>query len=107
MRVAENALGRVAHPETVRSLEDDLIVALVRSFANGNLRAAPERERTRTEAMRRVEDVVAIPRETLKLQDLCNAVGVTQARLQTYSRQVLGVNIARHVYLRRLKQVRR
>ena len=104
MRFAEGALDRVAHAEIVRSLEDDLVVSIVRAFACSGAQCAQDTERSRVHAMRRLEEVLDMPRGNLRVPDVYKSAGLTKTQLQTFSRQVLGLSVARYVRVRRLKQ---
>jgi AraC-like DNA-binding protein len=54
--------------------------------------------------MRRLEEVLDMPRGNLRVPDVYKSAGLTKTQLQTFSRQVLGLSVARYVRVRRLKQ---
>jgi len=106
-RLAETRPKMLAHPEVARALEQSIIHALMtclqttRAAGNGLARQHHRR------AMIRFEEVLAEQlSQPLRMQQLCEQIGVGERTLRSCCAAFLGVSPTRYVLLRRLKQAR-
>ena len=105
-RLAETKPQILAHFEAARSLEQDLILALVACLANP-MQGRPIAEPHSFKTMDRFETVLAERlSEPLHLSQLCELIGVTEKSLRSCCIDILGISPIRYVSLRRLKALR-
>jgi AraC-like DNA-binding protein len=104
-RVAERNLNRLAHPEVARSLEQDLIVALVASLVTGEPQSRSTAvSRCAAKLVQFEEALAASPNTVPQVSEICDAMGISQRALRACCLQVLGMSAADYLYLRRLRQ---
>jgi AraC-like DNA-binding protein len=107
-RLVETRPVSIGHPEVARTLEQELIHALVTCLAAGEIRDPSRTRRHYAEIMTRLESVIAAnPYRMLTVMELCSLVGVAQHTLWTCCNEFLGVSPGRYLRLRRLNIVRR
>ena len=106
-RLAETKPKMLAHPEVARALEQGIIHALMtclqttRAAGNGLARQHHRR------IMVRFEEVLAEQlSQPLRMQQLCELIGVRDRTLRSCCAEFLGISPSRYVLLRRLKQAR-
>ena len=105
-RVAETALDRLLHPEIIRALENDLIVALMNCLMNGNVGTAPTANRHQVAILMQLEDILsATPCRLLQVPEICRAIGASGRVLRACCAQVLGISVGHYIHLRRLRQI--
>jgi AraC-like DNA-binding protein len=104
-RVAERDLNRLAHPEVARSLEQDLIVALVTSLVSGEPHSSSAvSSRCAASLVQFEEALAASPNAAPQVSEICDAMGISQRALRACCLQVLGMSAAHYLCLRRLRQ---
>ena len=107
-RLAETKPQTLAHREAARSLEQDLIPALLTCLVAVAADDDTDAERRRAGIMVRFEEVLTKHlRQPLRHTQLCELIGVTDGTLQSCCAEFLGVSATQYVLLRRLKEVRR
>jgi AraC-like DNA-binding protein len=107
-RVAERDLNRLAHPEVARSLEQDLIVALVTCLVSGEPRNIPASSSRRAGMLVQFEEALAAsPNAAPQVSEVCSVMGISERTLRASCLQVLGMSAVQYLWLRRLKQARR
>jgi AraC-like DNA-binding protein len=105
-RLAETRAQTLSHHEAARSLEQDLILALVACLTTAAAYDHGAAMRHRGAIMVRFEEVlVQHLRQPLNLPELCELIGVTDRTLRSCCAEFLGVSPSRYVLLRRLKEV--
>jgi AraC-like DNA-binding protein len=108
-RIAETDLTRIAHKEIARALEQELIHALVTCLANGRARVHRGGEQ------RRMGSVVILLEAALTasrdpeptVSAMCDAIGISERRLRSCCRAVLGLHLEHFLQLRRLERLRK
>jgi hypothetical protein len=101
-RLARNKPDAIAHPEVVRALEQDLMVALIRGLAVPDFRRHAEVRQRHAEIMGRFENVLAaLAHRHLAMPELCAAVGAPERRLRLCCRDFLRRNPLEYAFLRR------
>jgi AraC-like DNA-binding protein len=106
-RLAETRAQTLSHREAARSLEQNLILALVTCLATATAHDHEAAKRHRATIMVRFEEVlVEHLRQPLHLPELCELIGVTGRTLRSCCTEFLGIGPSRYVLLRRLKEVR-
>jgi AraC-like DNA-binding protein len=106
-RVAETKPRTLGHREAARSLEQDLILALVSCLMASVGRATTGAKGEHARIMVQFEEIVAAHlREPPPLPKLCQVIGTTARTLQSCCAEFLGMSPSRYVHLRRLKEVR-
>ena len=106
-RLAETGPELMANPEVARSLEQELLHALVNCLATENADRISRWRRRHTDIMVRFEKVLATRRGPhLNLSDLCAAIGVPERTLRLCCAEFLGVSPIRYYLLRRLNMAR-
>jgi AraC-like DNA-binding protein len=105
--LAENAPAVLANAETARSLEQELVLAMVACMAD----VAEEDSlavRHHQGIMRRFRALIeANVGNPLYLPEICAALGVSNRTLQRCCREQLGLSPLRYLWLRRMHMVRR
>lgn len=105
-RLAQRAPARTTHPEIARSLEQEIIWAMVKCLGTGTLLYDAAAMRTRSEVLSRFEAAVtANPHRLLPVDEICERVGLSEEALQKLCASALGMTAERFQYLRRLKLV--
>jgi AraC-like DNA-binding protein len=102
-RLAESGRELVSNPEVARSLEHDLLHALVNCLVTENADRISRWRRRHTDIMVRFE--VALAKRSgphLNLSELCTAIGVPERTLRLCCAEYLGVSPIRYYLLRRL-----
>ena len=92
---------------TARSLEEDLIHAMVACLTAGQPAASGVRRVQRARVMSRFEDYLADrPCEPLYLSEICAAIGVSERTLRDCCHDHLGMGPHRYLWLRRMHLAR-
>ena len=106
-RLAETRRELIANPEVARSLEQELLHALVHCLATENADRLSRWRRRHTDIMVRFEEALAKRSNPhLNLSELCTAVGVPERTLRLCCTEFLGVSPMRYYQLRRLNMAR-
>ena len=106
-RLAETHPELIANPEVVRSLEQEVLHALVNCLTVDNAENHAETRRHHVEIMARFEDALATYADRhLKISELCAAIGVPERTLRMCCNEFLGKSPSRYYLLRRLNMVR-
>jgi AraC-like DNA-binding protein len=106
-RLAETRRELIANPEVVRSLEQELLHALVNCLTADDAEDYPETRRHHAEIMVRFEDALAAHTDRLlNISALCAAIGVPERTLRMCCNEFLGTSPARYFLLRRLNMAR-
>jgi AraC-like DNA-binding protein len=106
-RLAETRPQVLTHREAARSLQQDLILALVTCLTTAAVRDDAAAQKLHARVMIRFEEVLlAHLRRPLRLRELCELIGVSDRTLQSCCAEFLGISPSRYVLLRRLKAVR-
>jgi AraC-like DNA-binding protein len=106
-RVAERDLNRLSHPEVGRSLEQDLIVALVACLVSGEPRTASAAGSRRAARLVQFQEILAASPNTVpQVAEICQIMGLSERALRACCLQVLGMTAAHYLCLRRLWQAR-
>jgi AraC-like DNA-binding protein len=102
-RMVETKIELIGHPEVSRALEEDLIWALVTCLsADGRQDVRSLRE----PLMVQFEEALAAHSDHIPgVTEICDIIGTSQSILQSCCSNVLGMNPARYLYLRRLTLV--
>jgi transcriptional regulator GlxA family with amidase domain len=106
-RLAETKRELIANPEVARSIEQDLLYALVNCLSTENADRVSRWRRRHTDIMVRFEEALATRSEPhLNLSELCTAIGVPERTLRLCCAEFLGVSPIRYHLLRRLNMAR-
>jgi AraC-like DNA-binding protein len=106
-RLAETRRELIANPEVARSLEHELLHALVNCLATENADRTSRWRRRHTDIMVRFEEAVAARSGPhLNLSELCTAIEVPERTLRLCCAEFLGVSPIRYYLLRRLNMAR-
>jgi AraC-like DNA-binding protein len=106
-RLAETRPELIANPEIARSLEQELLHALVNCLSTEKADRILRWRQRHTEIMVRFEDALATRSEPhLNLPKLCTAIGVPERTLRLCCAEFLGVSPIRYYLLRRLNMAR-
>ena len=106
-RLGETRLEVMANPEIARSLEQELLHALVNCLATENADRISRWRRRHTDIMVRFEEAMATRSAPhLNLSELCTAIGVPERTLRLCCAEFLGVSPIRYYQLRRLNMAR-
>ena len=98
----------LSHPATARSLEEDLVQAMVACLTTGLPAASGAGPIRRARIMSRFEDYLAAkPCEPLYLSEICAAIGVSERTLRDCCQDHLGMGPHRYLWLRRMHLTRR
>ena len=106
-RLAETRRELITNPEVARSLEQELLHALVNCLATENADRISKWRRRHTDIMVRFEEALATRSGPhLNLSELCAAIGVPERTLRLCCAEFLGVSPIRYYLLRRLNMAR-
>ncbi len=106
-RLAETRPELIANPEVVRSLEQEVLHALVNCLTFDNAENYTETRRLHVEIMVRFEDALAAHSDgRLSISELCAEIGVPERTLRMCCNEFLGKSPSRYFLLRRLNMVR-
>jgi AraC-like DNA-binding protein len=106
-RLAETRRDLIANPEVARSLEQELLHALVNCLATENADRISRWGWRHTDIMVRFEEALATRSEPrLNLSELCTAIGAPERTLRLCCAEFLGVSPIRYHLLRRLNMAR-
>jgi AraC-like DNA-binding protein len=106
-RLAETRLELITNPEVVRSLEQELLHALINCLTVDGAEDHSETRRHHAEIMVRFEDALAIHTDRqLNISALCAALGVPERALRMCCNEFLGTSPSRYLVLRRLNMAR-
>ena len=96
----------IAHREVARSIEQELIVAVVNLLSAGEVRDRTAGNRRQAEIMVRFEEFLSAQKHQPSLSVLCAAIGVSQRTLRHYCRTFLGCSPLTYMRCRRLNSAR-
>lgn len=106
-RLAETKSKMLSHPQVSRAIEQELIEALVACLTTAKTRAEVLPVPHCATIMDRFEEVlVQHLGQPRNIPELCGLIGVSARTLRSCCAQFLGMNPARYVLLRRLREVR-
>jgi AraC-like DNA-binding protein len=105
-RLAATSPDMMAHREVARSVEEEVLHALVNMLTASKVDDRKVVELRRAHLMVRLEDTLAAQPQRLGLSDLCEAIGVSQTTLRICCRAVLACGPLEYARIRRLNQVR-
>lgn len=106
-RLAETRHELIANPEVVRSLEQELLHALVNCLTADDAKDYPETRRHHAEIMVQFEDALAAHTDRhLNISALCAAIGVPERTLRMCCNEFVGTSPSRYFLLRRLNLAR-
>ncbi len=106
-RLAETRPELIANPEVARSLEQEMLYALVNCLTAEDTGENPRRRRRHTKIMVRFEEALDAQRDPhLNLSMLCTAIGVSARTLRLCCAEFLGMSSMRYHLLRRLNRAR-
>jgi hypothetical protein len=107
VRIAETHLRNLAHSQVVRSLDQDLMLALVKCLANPVSASTKRRRHLREPLMLRVEEFLSTYRDRVPdLGEIRAALDIPEANLSASCFGVLGIHLDHYLNLRRLKMAR-
>ncbi len=107
-RIAERTLDHIAHPEVVRGLEQDLLLALMNCLGDGERGGGSATRDRNRRVLARFEAVLAAhAHQLLEAAEMGRLVGESEECLNEVCAQSLGMSPGRYQLLRRLKRVRR
>jgi hypothetical protein len=98
-RLAETRPEMLAHEEVARSLENELLHALVNCLDVKRTRENIEARRRRVEVMAKFERALAIT-ENLGVPELCEFIGVPERTFRTYCAEFIGMSPNTYLQLR-------
>jgi AraC-like DNA-binding protein len=106
-RIAEADLALIDRQEIVRALEQDLSVALVNCLTSGEPRANRAILHQQAAMLAQFEALLMeqLCRQ-IPVSDICNKIGVSDARFRAACTGLLGMSPGRYQRLRRLKSLR-
>jgi hypothetical protein len=105
-RLAETRRDLIANPEVARSLEQELLHALVNCLATENADRISRWGRRHTDIMVRFEEALATRSEPrLNLSELCTAIGAPERTLRLCCAEFLGVSPIRYPSAKRHLQL--
>jgi AraC-like DNA-binding protein len=97
----------IANPEVARSLEQELLHALINCLETENADRVSRWRRRHTDIMVRFEEVIAtLSGPHLNLSEICTAIDVPERTLRLCCAEFLGVSPIRYYLLRRLNMAR-
>jgi AraC-like DNA-binding protein len=106
-RLAEKRHELINNPQVVRSLEQELLHALVNCLIADDVNGHLETRRHHADIMVRFEDELAkYPGRQLAMPELCAAIGVPERTLRICCAEFLGMSPTRYLLLRRLNMAR-
>jgi transcriptional regulator GlxA family with amidase domain len=106
-RFAETRHKLIANPEVARTLEQELLHALVNCLTAEDTGGHPKTRRHHADIMVRFEDVLTAHRgPRLNMPALCSAIGVPERTLRVCCTEFLGMSPTRYLLLRRLNMAR-
>jgi AraC-like DNA-binding protein len=106
--LAETCPDILANPPVARAMEHALLEAMVASASSGNAAHARSANRHHGAVVRRLEEFLeANLDETIYVQELCKATGVSYPTLRSCCQEQLGMSPKRYLWLRRMNLVRR
>jgi AraC-like DNA-binding protein len=97
----------LAHPEVAKSIEQELVRAMVRCLTEGVVVGSVNRHQ-RVPVMRRFERFLeSSPERPLYIAEICAAIGVAERTLRDHCLDHLGMSPHRYLWLRRMTLARR
>lgn len=105
--LAQSDPGAFVRPAVVRSLEHDLIEAMIPCLVEQSPAEGRRTAGSHTRVMARFEDFLATRQlEPVYLADICAAIGTSERMLRTYCRERFGMGPKRYLWLRRMQSAR-
>jgi AraC-like DNA-binding protein len=106
-RLAETRHKLFANPEVARSLEQELLYALVNCLTADDADGKPETRQHHADIMVRFEDaLIAKASQLPSMPELCADIGVPERTLRICCAEFLGMSPTRYLLLRRLNAAR-
>lgn len=106
-RVAELKPDNIAQGEAARSLEQDLLYAIVKCMTPPDTHEHGAKSQYHTSIMERFEELLAADTSRqLRISEMCTALGVPERTLRLCCAEMLGMGPSQYVRLLRLKLVR-
>ena len=106
--LAKEAPEIIAHPESARGLEHELLQALVACLTPAKNEEDAVAKRRHAIIMRRFHAAVTTSGDRpVYVSDLCSAIGVSDRTLEICCQEHLGMGPKRYLWLRRMQHVRR
>ncbi len=106
-RLAETKPEMISHPEVARSLEQDLLHALVSCLTSTDSRNYTAPRRRHIKIIARFEEVLAMHSERqLQIPELCKAIGVSERTLRMCCAEFLGMSSSKYLRLQHLNMAR-
>jgi AraC-like DNA-binding protein len=106
--VAETHPSRIGHPEVARSLEQELIYALMTCLFEGEIRDESAATRRNADTLAQFEHQVALHLDRrLPISELCALIGTSERKLFIICAEFLGMSPSQYLLRRRLNHVRR
>jgi AraC-like DNA-binding protein len=107
-RLAETAPDAFARPGALKSLEHDLIHAMIACLAGKPADKARRIGPSPAKVMARFEDFLSARQfEPVYLAEICTAIGTSERTLRTYCQDRFGMGPMRYLWLRRMHLARR
>jgi AraC-like DNA-binding protein len=107
-RLALGAPDRLAHPETVRSLEQSLIRTMVQCLSDGSPVKTSTSATRHSVIVAKLEDFLKANHDRpLYLAEICAATGVSERILEVACKEQIGIGPFRYLWLRRMHLARR
>ena len=104
-RIAETDPNRIHSKEVIRSLEQDLILALVTCLATAEVSKDRPAKYPESDIFVQLEATLAAHHDRqLSVQDICNAIGISAQSLRTACAKGLGMSAGHYQRLKRLKR---
>jgi AraC-like DNA-binding protein len=105
-RVAEIRHQLIENPQVARSLEQELLHALINCLTADDIGGHPARQHHAEIMVRFEETLAAHAGRQLSMPDLCAAIGVPERTLRVCCAEFLGTSPTRYLLLRRLNMAR-
>lgn len=106
--LAKTSPGTLAMPETVRSLEQELIRTMVVCLTGHQRSRARRQPHQHARIIARFEEYLANRKfKSVYLAEMCSAVGASERTLRSCCQEHFGVGPVRYLWLRRMHLVRR
>ena len=107
-RLAKTAPDILANPHVARSLENELIHAMIMCLTENTRVERSIGARRHSEIMGRLEEFLSAHDSVpLYVAEICTAIGVSERTLRTCCQEHLGMGLVRYLWLRRMYLVRR
>lgn len=106
-RLAETKPEMIAHPEVARTLEQELLHALVNCLTSQDTHNYTVPRRRHMRIIARFEEILAMHSgQQLRMPELCKAIGVSERTLRMCCAEILGMSPGKYLRLQHLNMVR-